>query len=101
MLIRRAKSLLILGVFVSWFSAIAIYIKEKIMYGKSTEYSSNILFFIGLLFLIITLVSAITAIFVSWSKNEQNHYCVSIFHSLFGVSFVFAILIWSSAWAIS
>jgi len=100
-LVKRSKSLLVLGVLVAWFVSITIYLGEKMIYGKSTEYSTNIMFLVGILLLIITIVSAISAIVVAWSKNKQNRSCVPIFRNLVGMSFDFAIMMWLSTWAIS
>lgn len=98
--ISRAKMLLLLGVAADWITAVAIRYGECMIYGKSSEYSANFLFVVGVLLLIIALVSAVLAVAVAWSKNTQNRSFATSFKSLVGTNFAFAIVLWSSTWVI-
>ena len=97
----KSKSLLMLGGFSIWISATSVYFGEHLLIGKSTGYSATLMYVIGILFLIVTIVSAISTVLVAWSRNKQNHSCLPILKKIVKFSFVLTIVCGSSVWAIS
>lgn len=100
-LIRKAKTLLLLGVVTVWITAILIYYAEHLFLGKATEYSANITYFTGIILIIITILSAVLAVAVAWGKGESKQIYVSVFRNLVGVGFVFSIISWLMTLVIS
>jgi hypothetical protein len=98
--IRRARFLLVLGIMSVWITSLLIYFEEILLIGKSTEYSAVLMYVMGIVSLIITITTAISAISVAWSKNQYKLYTF-IFGNFVGISFVFTIVLWVSVWAIS
>ena len=99
--IKKAKSLLLLGFFTVWITAILIYHAEHLLFGKVTEYSANITYFTGIILLIITILSAVLAVVTAWGKSQNKQIYVTVFRGMVGEGFVFSIILWLTALKIS
>lgn len=100
-LIIRARNLLFLGAMADWIGAMAIYVKEGMEYGSSTEYPMGLLLFTGTFFLIITVISRCFAIAAIWSRDVQGGPSVHVFKNLIITSTIFAMMLLLSARLIS
>lgn len=92
--IKKAKSLLLLGVFSSWIAIILIYYAEHLLFGRATGYSSIMTYFMGIFLLLIAILSAVMTVVTAWSISESKQIYVSVFQSLVGESFAFSIILW-------